>query len=134
MAWLALTLSAYLSHLYSLRLDKSHGRCPCTLLAALAVLTRLLGKLIASANAIFVVATSVLQFTGLLDNCWCNASIPSLGKAAGWVVLFATDAQFFAACKSAWIGGVFMGIIVGAAVSLWIFTARGDELFAGSEM
>ena len=47
------------------------------------VLTRLLGKLLASANAILVVATSIIQFTGLFDNCWCDASGASLGKAAG---------------------------------------------------
>lgn len=134
-AWLALTLSACLSHLYSLRLEAAHHRHrPSTLLAALAVLTRLLGQLLASANAIFVVATSVLQFTGLLDNCWCNACIPSLGEAAGWVVLFASDAQTFTASKNSWVGGLFMGIVVGGAASLWIFIARGDELFGDDEL
>ena len=123
-----LTFSAYLSHLYSLRLEApyhhslrleaSSNRHPSTLLAALAVLTRLFGKLLAAANAVFVVATSVIQFTGLFDNCWCDACIPSLGKKAGWVVLFASDAQITAASKSAWVGGVFMGIVVGNIVSL----------------
>lgn len=128
-----LTLSAYLSHLHSLRLETSH-RCPSTLLAALAVLTRLLGKLLAAASAIFVVATSIIQFTGLLDNCWCDACIPSLGKKAGWVVLFVSDAQITAASKSAWVGGVFMGIVVSVVVSLWVFVARGDEVFDGDQL
>lgn len=136
-SWLALTFSACLSHLYSLRLEKSHRHRwhrPSSLLAGLAVLTRILGKLLASANAIFVIATSIIQFTGLFDNCWCDACIPSLGKAAGWVVLFASDAQLFSASKSAWVGGVFMAIVVGGVISLWIFIARGDEVFAGDEI
>ena len=98
------------------------------------MLTRLLGKLLASANAIFVIATSIIQFTGLFDNCWCDACIPSLGKAAGWVVLFASDEQLFKASKGAWVGGVFMAIVVGGVISLWIFIARGDEVFAGDEV
>ncbi|KAL8789469.1 MAG: hypothetical protein Q9195_006794 [Heterodermia aff. obscurata] len=134
-AWLTLTCSACLSHLYSLRLESPDPRHqPSTLLAALAVLTRLLGKLLASANAIFVIATSIIQFTGLFDNCWCDACIPSRGKAAGWVVLFASDDQLFRAAKGAWVGGVFMGIVVGGVVSLWVFIARGDEVFAGDEI
>ena len=135
-SWLALTLSACLSHLHSLRLESSqhHRRHPSTLLAALAVLTRVLGKLLASANAIFVIATSIMQFTGLFDNCWCDACIPSLGKANGWVVLFASDVQLFRASKSSWVGGVFMAIVAGMVISLWIFIARGDEEFAGDEV
>ena len=128
-----LTLSAYLSHLHSLRLETSRRR-PSTLLAVLAVLIRLLGKLLAIANAVFVVVTSVIQFTGLLDNCWCDACIPSLGKKAGWVVLFARDAQIVTASRSAGVGGVFMGIVVGGFVSLWVFVARGDEVFGGGEL
>lgn len=98
------------------------------------MVTRLIGKILASVNAIFVVVTAIIEFTGLFDNCWCDACIPSRGRAGGWVVLFASDAQIFAASKSAWVGGVFMGIIVGGVISLWTFIARGDELFAGSEM
>ena len=76
----------------------------------------------------------MIQFTGLLDNCWCDACIPGLGKKAGWVVLFASDAQVTEASKSAWVGGVFMGIVVGGVVSLWVFVARGDEVFDGGEL
>ena len=99
-----------------------------------AVLTRLLGKLLAAANAIFVVAISVIQFTGLLDNCWCDACIPSLGKKAGWVVLFASDAQITTASRRAGVGGVLRGIVVGGVASMWVFVARGDEAFGGGEL
>ena len=76
----------------------------------------------------------MIEFTGLLDNCWCDACIPGLGKKSGWVVLFASGAQVTAASKSAWVGGVFMGIVVGGVISLWVFVARGDEVFGGGEL
>ena len=46
---------------------------------------------------------------------------------------FASDAQIAPANKSAWFGGVFMGILVSVAVSIWGFLATGEEVFGGSE-
>ncbi|KAL2048664.1 hypothetical protein N7G274_000576 [Stereocaulon virgatum] len=134
-SWLTLVLSAYLSHRWSLLQETAHHRSttshppPHTLLASLAVTTRLLGKLLAAANAAFVVATSAIIFTGLYDNCWCAASIPSLGKEKGWVILFASGAQIITVTKSAWVGGVLMAIVCAVVVSAWVFVARGDEVF-----
>lgn len=60
---------------------------------------------------------------------WCDACIPSVGKKASWVVLFASDAQIAAASKNAWIGGVYMGISVGVVVSVWVFVASNEILY-----
>lgn len=130
-SWLLLTASAYLSHRYSLRLE-AHRR-PSPYLGPTAVPLRLLGKTLAAANAVFIVANSFLQFTGLFDNCWCDACIPTLGKARGWVILFASDVQIAAAGKAAWVGGVSLGMVVVALVTIWIFIARGDEIFEGND-
>ena len=73
-----------------------------------------------------------MQFTGLFDNCWCDACIPTLGKVRGWVILFANDEQIAAAGKAAWLGGVSLGMVVVALVTIWIFIARGDEVFEGN--
>ncbi|KAL6715219.1 hypothetical protein ACLMJK_007483 [Lecanora helva] len=115
------------------RFERTH-RCPSILFAASAVLTRIIGKALAAANAVFIVATSVIHFTGLYDNCWCDACIPGLGKKAGWVVLFASESQIMTASRNSWIGGVFLAIVVGGIVSLWIFLARGDEEFDGDKL
>ena len=88
-----------------------------------------MGKSLATINAAFIVVTSIVQFTGLYDNCWCDACIPSLGKKAGWVILFASDAQIAAVSKSAWVGGVFMSIFSALFVTIFIFASRGDEIF-----
>ena len=50
----------------------------------------------------------------------------------GWVILFATDEQIAAAGKAAWLGGVSLGMVVVALVTIWIFIARGDEIFEGN--
>lgn len=102
---------------------------PRNVLGPLVVMTRLGGKLLAAANALFLVTTSALQFTGFYDNCWCDACIPSLGRQAGWVILFASNAQIAAASKSAWIGGVFMSVVSVAAITFYVLTSRGDEVF-----
>ena len=94
---------------------------------------RILGKTLAAANALFIVVNSFMQFTGLFDNCWCDACIPTLGKVGGWVILFATDVEIKAAGKAAWIGGVSLGMVVVALVTIWIFIARGDEIFEGND-
>lgn len=76
-AWLILCQAAYLSRLHSLRLESSHIKSqarlrPSSLLAASAVIMRLVGKSLAAANAVFIIATSIIQFTGLYDNCELN--------------------------------------------------------------
>ena len=94
------------------------------------MLLRILGKTLATANALFIVANSFIQFSGLLDNCWCDASIPTLGKAGGWVILFASDVQIAAAGKAAWQRGVSLGMVVVALVTAWNFIANRTHLSA----
>ena len=133
--WLLLSLSALLSHRHSLyrrRATKTGGTGRTTslyVLGALAVLTRLLGKFLAVLNAIYVVFTSVAQFTDLYDTCWCHASVASLGKTKGWVILWATDAQIRSASRAAWEGGTSMGIFSMLIITLLLFWSRGEEIF-----
>lgn len=126
-AWLTLTFSATLSNRWSFQTE-SKGTKPHCVLGPLAVITRLAGKSLAAANAIFLVITSVFQFTGIYDTCWCNACIPSLGPEAGWVVLFASAAEIAAASKGAWIGGVLMSVLSAAFITFFFLVSRGDEI------
>ena len=128
--WLILLLAAYLSHRHSLLMERSPPynraqRYRSNLLAAVVICTRLVGKALAIANALFLVATSVLQFTGLYDTCWCNACIPSLGRLKGWVILFATDSEISAASSTSWWSGTALSAVsAGSATGLllWIRT------------
>lgn len=128
LAWLMLVLSASVSNRWSFQLER-RTNSPRYVLGSLAVITRLIGKSLAAANAIFLVATSAIQFTGLYDNCWCDACILSIVEKVGWVILFASDAQIAAASKGAWIGGVSLSIISAAMTTFCFLTSRGDEVF-----
>ena len=127
-AWLMLVLSASLSNRWSFQMER--GRNPTRyILGSIAVITRLIGKCLAAANALFLVTTSAIQFTSLYDTCFCDACIFSLGRKAGWVILFASDAQIAAASKGAWIGGVSLSILSAAITTFCFLTSRGDEIF-----
>ena len=103
---------------------KLHG-----ILGHLAVMTRLAGKSLAATNGLFLVTTCVAQFVGLYHTCWCDACIPSLGREAGWVILFASNAQIAEASRGAWIGGVAFSILSAILVTFCYCTSRGDEIF-----
>lgn len=126
--WLTLFFSAFLSHRWSRQMETWTIK-PHWILGPSAVMLRLVGNALAAANAIFLVVTCVAQFTGLYDTCWCDACIPSLGRKAGWVILFANDAQIVAASNSAWKGGVALSVVSAAIVTSYFLTSRGDEIF-----
>ncbi len=56
-----------------------------------------------------------------------------LGKANGWVILFASDAQIAAAAKTPWVAGICIGIFTGIGTLIWILGGRGDDVFVGNE-
>lgn len=101
---------------------KLHQR---SILGPLAVLSRLVGKTIAIASALWVVTESVIPFTGAYESCWCNAN----GGRTGWVILFATGAQVLDASKHASLGGVCLSITLTVIATVYLFTSRGDEIF-----
>jgi len=73
----------------------------------LANLLRWGGKFLAIVNAICLIATGMLQFTSVYDNCYCNSSVLGLGDA-GYAVIFPSDSQVHIT-KTAWIGALALG-------------------------
>ena len=102
-------------------------------LGAIAVTFRLAGTLLAAANALFLIATSALQFTGLYDTCWCDACIPSNGYDTPWVILFATDEQISAVASSSWGSGTAISIVAMIVVTVFMIWSGGDEIWNGDE-
>jgi hypothetical protein len=127
--WSLLVLSAWLSHIWSVRREKS-GLKPATWfsIGSFAVLTRLAGNGLAVFNALWVIAFSTLQFTNLYNNCWC-ASSALQWRVGGWVPLFATSAQLFAVASQYWIAGTFMGVVCAGFCAVFFMLAKGDDLF-----
>ena len=73
--------------------------------------------MIAILNTLWILATSILQFTGSYNRCYCNSSVLGLGKSA-YNVIFLTPGDA-ASMKHAWIGGIAL-----AAVTALGFAAR----------
>ena len=77
----------------------------------LAAVTRYFGKFLAVANAFFLVAVSLFEFTGGFDNCWCRSDTVGLNNA-GWVVLFKTAHDLEQAASLQWGMGLMLSILV----------------------
>ena len=102
-------------------------------LAFLTVATRATGKLIAAANACWIVTSAIFEYTGVYDSCWCEADADMLGNRA-WVVLFVTPQTFQTVAKNFWIGGVIFsyGVCFLAYVGFFLGCKRSDiDVFDG---
>ena len=77
----------------------------------LAVLTDILGKSLAVANASWIVITNLFEYMGFYSTCWCQSDFIGLGKA-GWVVVFVTASDIAKVAGDAWKGGVALGLFV----------------------
>jgi hypothetical protein len=73
---------------------------------ALSDCLRRMGKLLAVANAIGVLATCIIQYSDVYNTCICNSSKFSRGAAA-YVTVNETPAQA-ALAKHAWIGALVL--------------------------
>ena len=85
----------------------------------LAAVARYLGKTLAVANALFLVAISLFEFTGGFDNCWCKSDTVGL-RNAGWVVLFKTAHDLEQSASLQWGMGLMVSILV-CLISFGVF-------------
>lgn len=118
-----------------LRYQKEHLKDPETdfrgskrslaqsILCGLAVSLRYFGKLLAFCNTLWLIASSLMEFTGGFDNCWCKGNYVGLGKQ-GWVVLFKGSNDLAAAARLPWGGGL--------AFTLFVCLASYTIFFFGS--
>ena len=67
------------------------------------IFLRRLGKVIATFNAVLIVATGMVQFSSVYDRCYCNSSVIGLGNRAYDVItLVPAD---LGEMRTSWIGG-----------------------------
>ncbi|ORY10952.1 hypothetical protein BCR34DRAFT_433794, partial [Clohesyomyces aquaticus] len=114
-AWMLLVASMMFSHAAMLRYQREHRyerNMAHSILCGLAVSTRLLGKTIAILNTIWLVLSSLLEYTGVYDRCYCKGNEIGLGMEHGWLVLFKTNNDLAQYATTPWAGGVAMSIIV----------------------
>lgn len=99
-------------------------------LCAAAVITSAIGKFLAACNALWLVTSSIFEYVGFYENCWCVGDAVSLGSK-GWIVLFKNANDMSDAASRYWVGGVIMSFAV-CFLSLLFFyfgcrTANDDE-------
>ena len=82
---------------------------PSHLLAAGAVIFRVLGKALASLNAVFIVAGCILEFVGLYESCFCKSSHLGLGGRA--YVSFLSTEESVQIARPYWYGGAGAAIL-----------------------
>lgn len=113
LAWICLLLSMLCSHEVMLRCqraqsDPTNTRCTKSssyyFYSATAVCLRRIGKFLAVLNALWLVASSLMEFIGLYDNCWCSGTVPGHGHN-GWIVLFKNKQDSRNSAIGPWIGG-----------------------------
>ena len=80
----------------------------------LSIFLRRSGKIIAAFNAVWIVATGLLQFSSFYDRCYCNSSVMGLGRLAYNVIVLVQDDV--GGVRAAWIGGF---VLAGAAVMIF---------------
>jgi hypothetical protein len=86
----------------------------------LAVVTRALGKTVAFANMIWLIMSTIFEYIGFYNNCWCKSCFPNLHHN-GWTTLFKTDDDFKRVAQGPWIEGIAFSTI--AAVFGFTFFA-----------
>ncbi|MCJ1387087.1 hypothetical protein MMC17_010216 [Xylographa soralifera] len=101
---------------------------PPSLVLPLIPLTRYLGLLLGAINAIWLLLISILQFTNVYNNCWCESCALGLGTKA-WVILWATDDQIVAAAWNSWVFAVVMSCVAVLGAGFFFVAMRGEEIF-----
>ncbi|MCJ1281785.1 hypothetical protein MMC26_001108 [Xylographa opegraphella] len=101
---------------------------PPSFLLPLIPLTRFLGVLLGSLNAIWLLLISILQFTNVYNNCWCESSVLGLGTKA-WIILWATEEQIVAAAWNSWVFAAVMSFTAVMIAGGFFVVVRGEEVF-----
>ncbi|KAI0393993.1 hypothetical protein F5Y17DRAFT_476227 [Xylariaceae sp. FL0594] len=92
-----------------------------------AVMTRLVGRVLAVTNTIWVLLSSLWELVGFYNNCWCDSTWLSKG-AKGWVLLFVEASETADAAAAPWAGGVFLSVFVaGTACAMFWLYCRGNR-------
>ncbi|RYP47671.1 hypothetical protein DL768_006324 [Monosporascus sp. mg162] len=94
----------------------------------LAVVTRMLGRVLVVTNAAWLILSSIWELVGFYDNCWCDGTVLSKGWR-GWVILFKESSAMAAAARQPWAGGVFLSVfgLAGSCSVFWLY-CRGNRM------
>ncbi|KAF7351673.1 hypothetical protein MSAN_01600200 [Mycena sanguinolenta] len=123
-SWLLLVFSQFASHalMHRFEQDPDNYRLSTgySVLGGLAVITRILGKTLAVANAGWLIASSVLEEIGAFQTCWCQTDAFQY-HTSGWTPVFKAATDLRSQASGIWIGGFTWSIVV-CIITAVIFT------------
>ncbi|KAI0115895.1 hypothetical protein GGR51DRAFT_575697 [Nemania sp. FL0031] len=135
LTFLSLLLSSIFSHaamlrheaLKASRVPSQRPRLGHNILRFCAVVTRMLGRTLAVANTIWIIVSTLWEFVGFYDNCWCNSTYLSKGNR-GWFLLFIDRHDMAPAAVAPWDGVFFLSIFVSAtSIGVFWLYCRGNR-------
>ncbi|RYP14614.1 hypothetical protein DL765_006285 [Monosporascus sp. GIB2] len=99
-----------------------------TALRVLAVVTRMLGRVVVVSNAAWLILSSLWELVGFYNNCWCDGTVLSKGWS-GWIVMFKDSSAMAADAREPWAGAVFLCVFVlaGSCFVFWLY-CRGNRM------
>ncbi|KAG0696829.1 hypothetical protein DFH29DRAFT_181933 [Suillus ampliporus] len=109
--WAMLVMSSILSHYASSYSDRRMSSIMMRLAKGLSNLLRWGGKFLAIVNAIGIIATGMLQFTSIYDNCYCNSSALGIGVNDAYYIVM-TGSLDLGQTKAAWFGALALSCSV----------------------
>ena len=134
-AWLCLFASMLLSHEVMLRYQRAHLHNTSVdfrrhasrlsdhainhyrqtwahwFLCGAAVSLRYIGKTLCVVNSMWLIVSSLMEFAGGYDNCWCMGNALGMGSN-GWVVLFKDASDLATSATLPWSFGLVLTLAV----------------------
>ncbi|KAJ7031199.1 hypothetical protein C8F04DRAFT_1111902 [Mycena alexandri] len=110
LSWIMLILSHLLSHEVMQRLERNPNHTS-SILSFLAVSARLFGKTLAICNAMWLIASSVMEDIGYFQTCWCQTDAYQYHQS-GWTPVFKGQQDLRDVAQGIWIGGFMWSIAV----------------------
>ncbi|KAL1839921.1 hypothetical protein VTJ49DRAFT_1009 [Mycothermus thermophilus] len=95
-----------------------HGGLSFQFWRALALVLRLVGKILVVGNAVWLMLSSLAELIGLFDSCWCHGVVFQWGDRA-WVALFKSPSDLEERASGPWAGGVAMASCTMLFSYLW---------------
>ena len=117
--WLLCVLSSILTQSYK---TSQMGTATSQLVWVTSIAFRLMAKSLAAFNVVLLFLAAILQFSNVIDNCYCNSSKLGLHGGAYTIITYTTD--FLYKIKIAWAGGLMMSFAMAALFLLAINLLR----------
>lgn len=122
-AWLLLLLSSVLSHLKDSEFKRSRTR---HILEAVCITLDVTAKLVATANAIWIITLCIFQFSGFYSTCYCMSAAWELKERAHDMFVSWPDLVELGT-RTVWVSGIVSTGVVAFVYSAFVYFALSPD-------